>query len=117
MTLLARTDFLRIVAVAGSAWTLGLEVPRVAQAATEWSPVGWVSLGADGLVTVMVNKAEMGQGVTTSLPMLVAEELEMPLDRDAQASRLALIVNRVGTRPVAMRCRPAAVRASNKWRR
>jgi isoquinoline 1-oxidoreductase beta subunit len=80
---LARTDFLRIVAVAGAGWTLGLEVrtPALAAAATEGSALGWVRLSADGLVTVMVNKAEMGQGVTTSLPMLVAEELEVPLER------------------------------------
>lgn len=76
---IARTDFLRIVAVAGAGWTLGLEVP--AAAASDWSSLGWVTLGTDGLVTVMVNKAEMGQGVTTSLPMLVAEELDVPLDR------------------------------------
>jgi len=81
--MLARTDFLRIVAVAGAGWTLGLETrPNVAGAASgDWSSLGWVRLDADGIATVMVNKAEMGQGVTTSLPMLVAEELELPLDR------------------------------------
>jgi isoquinoline 1-oxidoreductase subunit beta len=80
--MLARTDFLRIVAVAGAGFTLGLEAPRAAGAATaDWSPVAWLRMDSDGLATVMVNKAEMGQGVTTSLPMLVAEELELPLDR------------------------------------
>lgn len=80
--MLARTDFLRIVAVAGAGWTLGLETrPAAAGAAGDWSPLAWVRLDADGVATVMVNKAEMGQGVTTSLPMLVAEELELPLDR------------------------------------
>jgi isoquinoline 1-oxidoreductase beta subunit len=81
--LLARTDFLRIVAVAGAGLTLGLETletPAEA-AAGAWAPLGWVRLDSDGLVTVTINKAEMGQGVTTSLPMLVAEELEFPLDR------------------------------------
>jgi isoquinoline 1-oxidoreductase beta subunit len=80
---LARTDFLRIVAVAGAGWTLGLEARETpADAATGgWSSLGWVRLDADGLATVMINKAEMGQGVTTSLPMLVAEELELPLER------------------------------------
>ena len=81
--MLARTDFLRIVAVAGAGWTLGLEALQspAGAAAGDWSSLGWVRFDADGLATVMINKAEMGQGVTTSLPMLVAEELEMPLDR------------------------------------
>lgn len=81
--MLARTDFLRIVTVAGAGWTLGIELaPAAGAAATgEWSTLGWVSFDRDGLATVMVNKAEMGQGVTTSLPMLVAEELELPLER------------------------------------
>ena len=39
----------------------------------------FVSIAADGTVTVTVNKSEMGQGVYTSLPMLVAEELECAL--------------------------------------
>jgi isoquinoline 1-oxidoreductase beta subunit len=79
---LARTDFLRIVAIAGAGWTLGLEVPQAdAAAGAEWSSLGWVRLSSDGLVTVVINKAEMGQGVTTSFPMLVAEELDVPLER------------------------------------
>jgi isoquinoline 1-oxidoreductase subunit beta len=36
---------------------------------------GWVKIGSDGRVVVVVPQAEMGQGVYTSLPMLVAEEL------------------------------------------
>ncbi len=80
--MLARADFLRIVGVAGAGLTLGLETRFPAEAAAgEWSSLGWVRLDPDGLATVMINKAEMGQGVTTSLPMLVAEELELPLDR------------------------------------
>lgn len=78
--MLVRSDFLRIVAAAGAGWTLGLETSARA-AGGEWSPVGWVRFDRDGAVTVMVNKAEMGQGVTTSLPMLVAEELDAPLAR------------------------------------
>ncbi|MEO8717481.1 MAG: molybdopterin cofactor-binding domain-containing protein [Burkholderiales bacterium] len=37
---------------------------------------GWLRIGADGSVTVAVPRQEMGQGVTTALPMLVAEELD-----------------------------------------
>lgn len=42
---------------------------------------GWVMVSADDRVTVMLARSEMGQGVMTSLPMLVAEELDVPLDR------------------------------------
>lgn len=41
----------------------------------------FVRIGADGTVTVIVNKSEMGQGVYTSLPMLVAEEMEADWER------------------------------------
>ncbi len=37
---------------------------------------GWVKIGADGRVVVQVPKSEMGQGVHTSLAMLLAEELD-----------------------------------------
>lgn len=40
---------------------------------------GWIKIGRDGIVTVTMPRSEMGQGVHTALPMLVAEELEVPL--------------------------------------
>lgn len=40
---------------------------------------GWVRITADGKVVVAVPRSEMGQGVYTALPMLVAEELGVPL--------------------------------------
>jgi len=40
---------------------------------------GWISVSTDNRVTVMLTKSEMGQGVMTSLAMLVAEELDVPL--------------------------------------
>jgi isoquinoline 1-oxidoreductase subunit beta len=52
----------------------------------------WIKITPDGTVTFAVHRAEMGQGVTTSLPMLLAEELDAdwariryefsPLDKD-----------------------------------
>src|SRR5512134_4018777 len=45
-------------------------------AAAEFAPDAWLRIGADGLVTVVVARSEMGQGVLTALPMLVAEELD-----------------------------------------
>ncbi len=40
---------------------------------------GWVLVSRDNRITVMLAKSEMGQGVMTSLAMLVAEELDVPL--------------------------------------
>jgi isoquinoline 1-oxidoreductase beta subunit len=83
-TPIARTDFLRIVAVAGAGLTLGIELRPAAAAADgvpDFSPVAWVKMHADGTATVMVNDAELGQGIATTFAMLVAEELDLPLDR------------------------------------
>jgi len=41
----------------------------------------WVRIEPDGTIAVAVPRAEMGQGITTAMPMLVAEELEVGLDR------------------------------------
>ncbi len=40
---------------------------------------GWVAIAPDGSVSVVVPRSEMGQGVHTALPMLLAEELDVPL--------------------------------------
>lgn len=41
----------------------------------------WLTLLPDGRIQVQVHKSEMGQGVLTALPMLIAEELELPLTK------------------------------------
>ncbi len=40
----------------------------------------FIKIAADNTITVMAPRAEMGQGITTSLPALVAEELDVPLE-------------------------------------
>lgn len=40
---------------------------------------GWVAIAPDNTVTVAMARSEMGQGVHTALPMLLAEELDVPL--------------------------------------
>ena len=39
-------------------------------------PLVFVAIGEDGAVTIVCHRSEMGQGVRTSLPMIVADELE-----------------------------------------
>jgi isoquinoline 1-oxidoreductase subunit beta len=81
-----RRTFVKIAGVAGAGLTLGVtykvlssRVPLETDAA--FAPNPFLRIDVDGSITVMVGKSEMGQGVATSLPMLVAEELEAPFDR------------------------------------
>ena len=43
-------------------------------------PNAWVKIAPDGQVTIINARAEMGQGTFTSMPMLVAEELDVPIE-------------------------------------
>jgi len=53
----------------------GLMLPRQGDAALN----GWIKIASDGAVTLAMPRSEMGQGVHTALPMLAAEELDVPL--------------------------------------
>jgi isoquinoline 1-oxidoreductase beta subunit len=81
---LSRLDALRIFAVAGAGFTLGLDVvgsPTPAEAAAagaDFSPLVWLKMHPDGKTTVVLNHIEMGQGTTTGLPMMLADELDIP---------------------------------------
>ena len=44
-------------------------------------PNAWILIHSDGTVTLLVARSAMGQGVMTALPMLLAEELEVDLER------------------------------------
>jgi isoquinoline 1-oxidoreductase beta subunit len=75
-----RRDFLKAGAVAGAGLTLRFTLPGLgptdAAAASAWDPNASLTITPDGLVTVHIAKAEMGQGVGTALAQVVAEELE-----------------------------------------
>jgi len=76
----SRREFLQTASAAGSALVLGFWLPACrGEAGSEAPPLAlnaWLRIGADDSVLVLVDRSEMGQGITTSLPMLVAEELE-----------------------------------------
>ena len=82
---LSRRNFLQVGAAAGGGLLLGFALPSlVAQMSAsaadgEFAPNGFIRIGQDGRVAVIVPQVEMGQGTFTSFPMLVAEELEVDL--------------------------------------
>jgi isoquinoline 1-oxidoreductase beta subunit len=83
----ARRGFLRQSAAGGTLLALGLygggTIATLAQgqaggaAATEFSPNVFIRIAQDGTVTLVSKQPEIGQGIKTSLPMVIAEELEV----------------------------------------
>ena len=78
----SRRDFLKSAAVAAGAFILGTYVafPEIASAQGgapqgPYDPNLFLKIGADNIVTVLSKHFEMGQGVTTGLSTMVAEEL------------------------------------------
>ncbi len=72
-----RRAFLQTAGGAGAALVIGFRIPtRGEQEPAPFAPNAWLRIGADDSVLVIVDRSEMGQGVATSLPMLLAEELE-----------------------------------------
>jgi isoquinoline 1-oxidoreductase subunit beta len=80
----SRRDFLRTSAAAGAGLVISFYVPRgiskVFAAPPPKAPMpeanAFLRIGEDDTVTVMLAHSEMGQGIWTTLPMLIAEELE-----------------------------------------
>ena len=80
----SRREFLKAGAAASGALVLGVTLPERgahAASATTAMPNAWVRIGSDDTVTILCARSEMGQGVYTALPTLVAEELEVDLDK------------------------------------
>ncbi len=59
----------------------GVSVFEKTAGAGEYPLNAWVKINTDGKITVAISQAEMGQGIYTALSMLVAEELEVELDK------------------------------------
>jgi isoquinoline 1-oxidoreductase subunit beta len=76
-----RRDFLKSGALAGAGLVIGVHAHRNARAAglaakDALAPNAYLRVAPDGTVTVMIARSELGQGTSTALAMLVAEELE-----------------------------------------
>jgi isoquinoline 1-oxidoreductase beta subunit len=82
-TSLDRRTFLKVTAAAGGGLLVSGWIPEIRgldpalEAAGVFEPNIWVRIGADNSVTMTLTMLEMGQGVMTSMPMLVAEELDI----------------------------------------
>jgi isoquinoline 1-oxidoreductase beta subunit len=82
-SILNRRHFLKTSAAGGAALVVGFHLSPSAFAATaedqEKKPINpltaWVRIAADNQVTLILGKSEMGQGIMTALPMILAEEL------------------------------------------
>ena len=81
-----RRQFLKASVAVGGGLVIGFVMPSARQAmASEpkdiFAPNAWIRIAKDDTVTLIVAKVEMGQGVYTSMPMLLAEELEVDLTK------------------------------------
>ncbi len=77
-----RRDFLKLGAVAGGGLFLLIYAPdSAAGGEAALSPNAFLRIDPSGAVTITVARSDMGQGVRTALPMIVAEELDADWDR------------------------------------
>jgi len=79
-----RRSFLRVTAIAGGGLLAAVYLEPVsdvfgqgAPAPMNFVPNAFIKIGPDGFVTIMSKNPEIGQGIKTSLPMLIADELDV----------------------------------------
>jgi isoquinoline 1-oxidoreductase beta subunit len=101
----ARRKFIKDSAALAGGLVIGFYLPKGgrAYAAGEapkpgkkniYPPNAFIRIAPDDSITIVVNKSEMGQGVYTSLPMLIAEELEADWSRiGVESAPVAAVYN------------------------
>ncbi|MGE0441180.1 MAG: molybdopterin cofactor-binding domain-containing protein [Gemmatimonadales bacterium] len=84
---LDRRSFLQLSAVAGGGLMLAAVIRPETRALfgqtqqADLEPSAFIRIAPDGAVTIMSKNPEIGQGIKTSLPMLIAEELDVDWDK------------------------------------
>lgn len=81
---LSRRGFLQTSGLASGGLLLGVDLAGLSAAhaaATVHTPNAWVHIADDNTITLLSARSEMGQGVYTSMPMLIAEELNVDIAR------------------------------------
>src|SRR3954464_10968651 len=79
---MGRRDFIRTSAIVGGGLLLTAYAEPVSAiekigAAGDFAPNAFIRMTPDGLVTIIAKNPEIGQGVKTMLPMLIADELDV----------------------------------------
>src|SRR5258708_7090333 len=84
LSIMNRRSFLRVGALAGGGVIIGLYVKPTAVLAQSpanppapLSPNAFIRVASDGIVTIMAKNPEIGQNIKTSLPMIIADELDV----------------------------------------
>ena len=81
----SRRSFLKTSAAATGGLLMAVNLPgtlgQAMAAGTVSTPNAWVHIADDNTISILVAHSEMGQGVYTSMPMLVAEELNVDLSQ------------------------------------
>jgi isoquinoline 1-oxidoreductase beta subunit len=73
-----RREFLKVTGALGAGLVLGLRLDAKGETGkSEFHPNAYLAVRPDGTVRISVPKTEMGQGVRTTLPLVVAEELDL----------------------------------------
>src|SRR6266853_604722 len=78
-----RRSFLRVTAIAGGGVMLGIySRPQALGQGKQGAPAplkpeAFIKVAADGTVTIMAKNPEVGQGIRTELPMVLADELDV----------------------------------------
>jgi isoquinoline 1-oxidoreductase beta subunit len=89
---LSRREFLETTGAAGAGLLIGFHLPAraaLAAAAAAAELNAWIHIGTDEGVTLIVSESEMGQGVLTSLPQVLADELDADWTRVRSEHALA----------------------------
>lgn len=90
METISRRKFIQLSSVAGVFLTIGYvpqatgDSKRIARTSSDPSKVDlnqFISIGTDNSIVLFTHRPEMGQGTYQSIPMILAEELEVAMDK------------------------------------
>ncbi len=76
MSPISRREFVGAGIAGAAGLVIGFYLPHKGAGEKEFSPNAYLRITPDNKVTIVVARSEMGQGVRTALPMILAEELE-----------------------------------------